>query len=135
VGWLARLLLRRGARQEFVDAILLEIPEDAPGHANLNADAHTVVHSIAAVVLLFVCIGATAAADALFGSVAATVTGTLLVMPPVFFLSLMVVVQVAKFRRRFSGIQPVLGRLSWAFCVTVVALTAVAFAISSRKAM
>lgn len=131
--WVSRLLPRGGMLREFVDAMLLDIPEDAPGHAKFNADAHTVVHSIVAVIMLFLFMGITAAANFLLGPTAFTVVGTLLVMPTAFFVSLSLLVQVAKVRGRFSGIQPILGRLSWATCVTVVAFAAVAYALLSRR--
>ena len=93
------------------------------------ADGHTIFFSVVGSVLLVIAIGIMAGVDALWGHDVARRSGALLLAPAIFLITLSLLVQVAKFRRRFDGIQPVIGRLSWAICITVVLAVAIIFAI------
>ena len=114
---------------EFFEAMLDEGPVTERGEAGATADLHSAVFAGVGVLALFLATGALAAIDAAWGQVASRRAGAVLLAPTAFFLTLAAAVQLAKFRQRFIGAQPELGRASWVACVTVVCAVALIFAL------
>lgn len=129
IGCLAKVFPKLSQPRLIVGDLLDDAPEKEPGEAKFVADAHSVIFALVGALSLLLAIGAGAAVDSLWGHTAANLAGAVLFAPVAFFMSLAVLVQVAKFRRRFDGVQPRLGRLSWAACIAIV--LAVAFYVGS----
>lgn len=96
--------------------LLDDAPESEPGEARFVADAHSVIFGLVGSGLLLLAIGVAAAMDALWGHRVANRAGAILFAPAVFLLALAQFVQLAKFRHRFDGVQPVIGPIAWVAC-------------------
>ena len=96
--------------------LLDDEPESEPGEARFVADAHSVIFALIGSGFLMLAIGAGAAIDALWGHRVANLAGAVLFAPVVFLIALAQYVQLAKFRHRFDGVQPVIGPVAWAGC-------------------
>lgn len=129
VAFLARVFPEQSQPRLIVGDLLDDAPETEPGEAKFVADAHSVIFSIVAGVASLPAIAAMAGLDHLFGHETARRAGAILLAPTAFFMALGVLVQLAKFRGRFDGVQPHLGRGSWAVCIAVV--TAVALYLAA----
>jgi hypothetical protein len=120
LGAIGRALPEGSGAAEILSNMLESAPEQEAGEAAATADLHSVVYAALGVVALLVGIGLDAALDTLAGHTASRRAGAVLFAPVAFFMSLALLIQLAKYRRRFQGIQPVLGRASWFLCFAMV---------------
>ncbi len=132
-GRILATLARPFARESQPALILRDLLDDGPsteeGEARFVADAHSVIFTIVAGIASLLAIGTMAAADSIWGHAVARRTGAILMAPSAFFISIAVLVQIAKFRGKCDGVQPVLGKISWMTCGVVVLAVSLYFCI------
>jgi hypothetical protein len=111
----------------YIGDLLKEGPTTDPEEQKFVADGQSAILSFLGAVLLFPAIGAGALVNALWGLGASRPVAGVLFVPAVFVMMVAMLVQVAKFRSRFDGVQPLFGHISWAICVAVTAAVAIVF--------
>jgi hypothetical protein len=102
-------------------------PATEPGEQRFVADGHSAIIAFLGAICVLVAVGIDAGVDWLWGHEASSLAGAVLFVPTVFLMMLAAAVQVAKFRGRFDGTQPLLGRFSWAACLAVTVAVAIMF--------
>lgn len=129
LGALGRWLLPKNSQPALILRDLLDDAEETEeGEAKFVADAHSVIFAIIAGLLSLPAIALMAAAARIWSQDIARRCGAILWAPTAFFISLALALQVAKFRGRHRGAQPMLGNGSWVCVGLVVFAVALFFA-------
>ena len=113
VASLARVLPEGSTPRDTIREAVQAAPETQPGEAAFTTDIHSLAFTFAATIPLIPLIGCAALIDNLYGRMAARRFEAFAFAPLVFFMALALLLQIAKFRKRFDGCIPLLGRPSW----------------------